>query len=241
MSSSSLFLNEVDNLNLSLAPIDAAFLKRPRASFLNLPLELRLHIYSFIIQPLVYAPHALTRTPHKSYVARPVNRAPRCNPNSYALVLVCKATAAEVLDLLYNHHPVTFIIGFEKVTGFHWWPVSDTVLAQIKTCRFRYDFAKQRREDPKSVQLDVEILVEDLVKKLPGLVKMEAEYVMPWSMAAKLEEREKGKAVGESEGAAVWRTIRPSFYASMSNVFQIPWEEMCAEGADPDSTSYVIM
>jgi len=44
----------------------------------------------------------------------------------------------------------------------------------------------------------------------------------------------------EGEGEVVWKTVRPSFYASVSNVFQIPWEEMCAEGADPDSTSYVI-
>ena len=88
MSSSSLLLDVPENLNLSLTPINSAFLKRPRASFLSLPLELRLHIYSFIIQPLVYSPYELTRTPHKSYVARPVNRAPRCSPNPYALVPV---------------------------------------------------------------------------------------------------------------------------------------------------------
>jgi len=224
---------------LSLAPITSAFLDRPRASLLSLPTELRLHIYSFIIKPLVYSPYALTRTPFKTFVARPVNKEVRRVPNAYALVLVCRSISAEVLDLLYNHQPVTFVIGFEKVTGFHWWPVSDTVLAQIKICRFRYDFARQKRLDPKSAQLDVEILVGDLVGKLPGLVRMEAEYVMPWSMAAKLEEMEDGK--DGCEGKEVCKTARPSFYAPVSNVFEIPWEERCAPSADPDSNSYVML
>ena len=89
------------------------------------------------------------------------------------------------------------------------------------------------------MQLDVEILVEDLVEKLPGLVRMEAEYIMPWDMAAKLEQKRDGTGDGEVEG--VWKTTRPSFYAPVSNVFEIPWKEMCAPGADPDSSSYVIV